>query len=85
MKTIIGLIRYKMRLDFMRHVYDAKKDRRDLRIAGEITAPAWTVLRKDETAVEIDGLADKDAPLSPPTPPALHPVSLPGEKTPPAS
>jgi hypothetical protein len=35
----IALIKYRMRLEFYKHVYDAKKDRRDLESAGKVTHP----------------------------------------------
>lgn len=39
--ALVRLVRYRMRLTFLRHVYDRHGDRRDLEAAGRALAPVW--------------------------------------------
>src|SRR4051794_27287624 len=81
--AVVGLIRYKMRLDFLQHVYDKGKDRRDLEVAGKVSAPAWTVARRRDNRTPEAVAGDEFT--APTTLPNLHPLPTTDEKTPPAS
>jgi hypothetical protein len=35
------LLRYWLRLRFLRHTFDRSGDRKDLEVAGKVTAPGW--------------------------------------------
>ena len=39
--ALVALVRYRMRLTFLRHVFDRHGDRRDLEAAGRALAPGW--------------------------------------------
>jgi hypothetical protein len=39
-----GLVRYRMRLRFLRETFDRNGDRRDLEVAGRVTSPGWMQL-----------------------------------------
>lgn len=41
---VTGLIRYRMRLGFLRDTFSRSGDRRDLEVAGKVTAPGWLAL-----------------------------------------
>ncbi len=45
--ALIGLVRYRMRLAFLRHIYDRCGDRRDLEAAGRALAPVWPTLGRN--------------------------------------
>ena len=45
--AIIGLIRYRMRLKFLRHVFDAREPK-DLEAAGRALAPFWSPKRRSQ-------------------------------------
>lgn len=36
-----NLLRYWLRLRFLRHAFDRNGDRKDLKMAGKVTAPGW--------------------------------------------
>ena len=38
-----GLVRYWLRLRFLRRAFERNGDRKDLAVAGKVTAPGWTV------------------------------------------
>jgi hypothetical protein len=62
--AVIGLIRYWLRLRFLRHVYDRNGDRRDLKVAGEASRSGW--LRPTRREEERLGPGqDRDAPPGP--------------------
>lgn len=39
--ALISLVRYRMRLTFLRYIYDRHGDRLDLEAAGRALAPVW--------------------------------------------
>lgn len=45
--ALVGLVRYRMRLTFLRHIYDNHGDRLDLEAAGRALAPAWLALPRN--------------------------------------
>jgi len=54
-----SLFRFWLRLRFLRHAFDRSGDRKDLEVAGKVTAPGW--------------LARGDRELKPRLPPAIPP------------
>jgi len=38
-----GLLRYWLRLRFLRSAFERNGDRKDLKVAGKVTAPGWLV------------------------------------------
>jgi hypothetical protein len=42
--ALIGLVRYWMRLQFLRDVFERHGDRRDLDVAGNVTSPGWSAI-----------------------------------------
>lgn len=45
--ALVRLVRYRMRLAFLRHIYDRCGDRRDLEAAGRALAPIWPTLGRN--------------------------------------
>lgn len=41
--ALVRLVRYRMWLTFLRHVYERHGDRRDLKAAGRALAPVWPI------------------------------------------
>jgi hypothetical protein len=41
---VVTVILLRMRLKFLRHVYDRAGDRKDLEIAGKVISPRWTAI-----------------------------------------
>lgn len=41
---VVAVIRYRMRLSFLRHVFDRAGDRKDLEIAGKAISPGLTAI-----------------------------------------
>lgn len=60
--ALVGLVRYWMRLAFLRHIYDHHGDRLDLEVAGRALAPVWLTLRRDR---QPDPATVVDAPSMP--------------------
>jgi hypothetical protein len=54
--ALVGLLRYRMRLAFLRHIYDHHGDRLDLEAAGRALAPVWLALhdRQPASAAVVD-------------------------------
>jgi len=45
--ALVGLVRYRMRLAFLRYVYDRRGDRLDLEAAGRALASVWPTLGRN--------------------------------------
>lgn len=41
---VVAVIRHRMTLSFLRHVFDRAGDRKDLEIAGKVISPGWTAI-----------------------------------------
>ena len=39
----LGLVRYWLRLRFLRQTFERNGDRKDLEVAGKVTAPGWLI------------------------------------------
>jgi hypothetical protein len=41
---VVTVIRHRMTLAFLRHVFDRAGDRRDLEVAGKVISPGWIAI-----------------------------------------
>jgi hypothetical protein len=54
---LVAVIRHRMTLSFLRHVFDRTGDRKDLEIAGKVIAPGWTAITEGRRREASSGLS----------------------------